>query len=705
MRFWLFLTFAALTINCAVSAPAIASSCLDLSPRSVGAVAPREVAALDLARLRDIGGGNPSPSAPGVFSIAPSGDRVAFFLRRGEPARNAYCVGLFVMPLHPGAEPVLVDLSQELIRDTLDLRGLAGLQTGVPSALAPQWAPDGERLAFLKRTEGVVQVWVIRSDGSNALQITRSDVDIEAVAWTSDGRGLVTSSRPHLLELRAAIEQEGLGGHLYDARFNPNVSDRPIPQGPVTTSFEVVDIRTGEHRAATPSEADRVPPAGHRHWPSNAVFLAESEQDVRAWIAIRSPERFFGPLDLYADTTEGPVRCDAPACDGSLVGVWLDSADETVVFMRREGWARSQLALYRWSPGYAPRRVFLTEDALIGCQQRMEQLLCVRESSTRPGHLVLLDMRDGSASEVLDLNPEFALLRLGSASRLRWRSAQGTEVFGDLVLPPDHRPGQQHPLVVVQYTSRGFLRGGSGDEYPVQAFAARGFAVLNFERPRDYATDFDASNAAEFQRINVQDWADRRHVLSALEAGVQEAITLGVVDRERIGITGLSDGASTVQFALLNSQLFRVASVSSCCADPNTMMIIGGPAYAAHLRDVGYPLYTTRAVDFWEPISFAVNADRVTAPILMQLADDEYEMALEAYWSLRERGQPVEMYVFPDEHHVKWQPAHRLAIYERNLDWFDFWLQGYVDPDPRKAEQYRRWEEMRERRATTSTSH
>lgn len=599
------------------------------------------------------------------------------------------------MPLHPGAEPVLVDLGEELIRDTLDLRGLTGLPTGVPSALAPQWTGDGEWLAFLKRTEGVVQVWVIKPDGSNVLQVTRSDVDIEAVAWTSDGRSLVTSSRPHLLELRAAIDREGLSGHLYDARFRPNVSDRPIPQGPVTTAFEVVDIRTGDRRAATPTEVDRLPPAGRRQWPSDAVFLAAAEHDVRAWIGIRNPQSFFSPLDLYADTGDGPVRCDAPACDGSLVGVWVDATDETVVFMRREGWARSQLALYRWSPGSAPRRVFLTEDALIGCQQRTDQLLCVRESSTRPSHLVLLDVRDGSVSEILDLNPEFAHLRLGTATRLRWRSPRGTEVFGDLVLPPDHRPDQQHPLVVVQYTSRGFLRGGSGDEYPVQAFAARGFAVLSFERPRDYATSFDASSAAEFQRINVHGWADRRNVLSALEAGIQEAMALGVVDQERIGITGLSDGASTVQFALVNSRLFRAASVSSCCADPKTMMILGGPAYAAHLRNVGYPQYTTPAVDFWEPISLAANADRVTAPILMQLADDEYEMGLEAYWSLRERGQPVEMYVFPDEHHVKWQPAHRLAIYERNLDWFDFWLQDRIDLAPAKSAQYDRWRELR----------
>jgi hypothetical protein len=63
------------------------------------------------------------------------------------------------------------------------------------------------------------------------------------------------------------------------------------------------------------------------------------------------------------------------------------------------------------------------------------------------------------------------------------------------------------------------------------------------------------------------------------------------------------------------------------------------------------------------------------------------------------------MVVFPNEYHVKWQPAHRLAIYNRNLDWFRFWLQDYEDPDPAKTEQYTRWRQFRaQQRATGETS-
>jgi hypothetical protein len=79
----------------------------------------------------------------------------------------------------------------------------------------------------------------------------------------------------------------------------------------------------------------------------------------------------------------------------------------------------------------------------------------------------------------------------------------------------------------------------------------------------------------------------------------------------------------------------------------------------------------------------------------MQVADEEYVLSLEAFAALREQRRPVELHVFPDEHHVKWQPAHRRAVYERNLDWFDFWLSCREDPDPRKRAQYRRWNALR----------
>jgi hypothetical protein len=78
----------------------------------------------------------------------------------------------------------------------------------------------------------------------------------------------------------------------------------------------------------------------------------------------------------------------------------------------------------------------------------------------------------------------------------------------------------------------------------------------------------------------------------------------------------------------------------------------------------------------------------------MQLPEQEFRPTIEFFARLSTSKTPVELHVFPQERHVLAQPRHRLAAYERNLDWFRFWLQDYVDPDPLKVDQYRRWRAM-----------
>src|SRR3546814_11309438 len=85
-------------------------------------------------------------------------------------------------------------------------------------------------------------------------------------------------------------------------------------------------------------------------------------------------------------------------------------------------------------------------------------------------------------------------------------------------------------------------------------------------------------------------------------------------------------------------------------------------------------------------------------PLLIQASEDEYLLALETFTALRENGKPVDMFVYTNEHPINWQPAHRLAVYERDIDRFALWFQNVVDPDQAKAAAYDRWKVMREMR-------
>jgi len=56
----------------------------------------------------------------------------------------------------------------------------------------------------------------------------------------------------------------------------------------------------------------------------------------------------------------------------------------------------------------------------------------------------------------------------------------------------------------------------------------------------------------------------------------------------------------------------------------------------------------------------------------------------------------MELFIYPDELHHLNQPKHRYQIYERNLDWFRFWLKSEESADPAKSGQYQRWRQLRQ---------
>jgi hypothetical protein len=86
--------------------------------------------------------------------------------------------------------------------------------------------------------------------------------------------------------------------------------------------------------------------------------------------------------------------------------------------------------------------------------------------------------------------------------------------------------------------------------------------------------------------------------------------------------------------------------------------------------------------------------------LLVNVSDHEHSWALEEVVALKEAGNPVEMVVYPDEGHIKWHPAHRASVYERNVDWLRFWLQDFEEKDPAKRRQYDRWRALREKLTT-----
>ncbi len=682
-------TLAALSFGSAAQA-----ACDDLLPASrTGAAALRSITAIDLVRLRDVGGpDSANPDMPGPLAVSPDGRSVAFVLTRADPATNGYCRALVVQSLDGKSGIRIVDRGGAYLMTEIAVRGLF-TRIGPPATVTPVWSPDGQWIAYLKRIDGRTGISLVRADGEGAARDIAGTTDVEALLWPEPG-ALLFATRPARAAVDAAIEAEGRSGWLYDARILPNVGARPqVRPADAPREIHALDPVAGTASAATPAQRE----AFDRMEAAWSGTVARSRAGWTATLESTAPSPFSPRRLILHDPAGRSVACAGEACSGRLSLLFWDGAGSSLVFQRRDGWNNARTSFYAWRPGHVPpRRILTTDDTIQGCVPAQAEWVCLYENARTPRRLILFDPATGRNRLLFDPNPEFRDLDLGTVTRLEWRNDRGLEAWGDLVLPPGHRPGAKLPLVVVQYHSRGFLRGGTNDEYPIYLLAAHGFAVLSLERPTAIASLYpDLSSNEAMIAANQKDWAEHRSLFSSLMTGIDAAIATGTVDPARIGLTGLSDGATLTRFALINSHRFAAAAISTCCVEGRTAMTYGGIALADANARLGYPATIRPDPGFWASMSLAQNATRIDTPLLLQLADSEYLFALESVQALREAGKPVEMRVFPDEFHGKWQPVHRLAVYTRAVDWFAFWLRGEVDPDPAKQAQFARWQAMR----------
>lgn len=640
--------------------------------RDAGTEDRRPLAAADLVRLGDIGPVQPA-AGEHIFAISPDGKRAAVQLRTADPGSNSYDIRIIVFKVERGGQPITVDQGGEFIRQMVDGVGGARVSTGYAAAVPLRWSPDGRWIYFLKRQNGSTQVWRADTSGAGSERLTNEPVDVEQVLIASNGRKLIYSINQKDPAVTAAREAEALEGFRYDARFIPIFSSGPDAFPSTKRRVRTLDLTSKVAKVASSADEAELDAIGRQ---TADGPVAVSRDGRRALAPISDDPRGFTPVKIVAqDAGHRDLLCLAAACAG-VSNLWWTPDGNAIRYIRRAGWGDSEVAFYEWKPGTGkPRRLYTTPDLLLDCQPVDQRFLCAREQSSTPRQIILVDPGTGRSQVVYDPNPGFRYLTLGRVERLKWTNSFGVETFGDLVYPTNYKPGQKSPLIVVQYTSRGFLRGGVGDEFPIQLFANKGYAVLSVQRPsaRHLVGTFDS--AQDYERKIIEGFKDRRSVLSAIETAVRSLIDRGIVDADRVGITGLSDGSSTVQFAAVNSTMFKVGSVSGCCWEPFQDGFVG-PGAAAAFHRIGWPRLVDYNSEFWSHLSLIGNARKISMPLLMQQSDDELRGAVSSYTALEQAGKPVALYVFPNEHHVKWQPAHRLAAYERNLRWFDFWLLG-----------------------------
>lgn len=684
----------------------------------------RRVTAEDLITFRELGGAIGKGLSP-----SPEGNYFAFELHQADLSANKYRVAWFIAPTAPGAESVRVGDGGDptLFRYRLP----SGRTVGSWISEYASWSPDSRGIAYRKKINGETQIWWSERDGTDTYQLTHNAADIEEFFWNDKGSKIFFTTDADRVDLQELDASRYRSGYVFDySKPWSTIDGKPFYPRYLLTGGSpriwVLDVASGTERLATTEEsieyecltAPIVPVPGLS---KARRIVRASENGAIGWVQPDDPGKQgeMPPLTLYASRSadgSDPIRCSSAECTGimDLAGMlrgglqWSGDNDE-ILFVRKEGAAYSKRSLYAWRIGDAHAREVLTTDNMISdCSILHDRAVCFRETPTYPRVVISVSLADGSIETLVDPNPEFQRVTLGAVDPLQWKNALGYDNVGYLVKPPDYVPGRRYPLVFVGYRPETVLRGGVGDEYPVHLLAANGFVVLVYDQPRTFDALEMYSDEIEIGRARwgQPDQFDGRMGLASFEAAIELLDKQGLIDPKRVAATGLSSGVADVNYSLINSNLLAAAITSSSQWGPSANFLGGaaGEFIRAYRKAIGAGAYGGPYGFLWQHMSLSLNVERVQAPLLVNVGDSEHPWSLEEVTRLIENDRPVEMVVYPDEGHILWQPAHRISVYIRNVDWLNFWLNGIEDAAPKKAEQYARWRRLKEKRVKTTQS-
>lgn len=625
------------------------------------------------------------------LSPSPDGRAVAFRTEQARLDLNSHVMTWHVADLERGTGRSVAGGGAPLYSDP-----------GVIPAELPLWSPDSRAIFFRALIDDAIGIWRARSDGGGAELVFRDEADVESLSG-DDGRARFVLG-PSRDEVRAAERAEYFDGVLVDesVALNQNLVRSGFVNGRVATqrlrgpwftrvgllwdaprrqrTLDLQTLEVGPETAPPPRPAPPqlgVDPGISARSPTGAVVRALRENGVTR-------------VETVPEDGGRSIGCEAPACRERVVALAWRPGTGQILLTTQDRHLRQSLHL--WDPASGEVRLVVASEGYLSgardghtpCAVTRSAAVCVVASAISPPRLERIDLETGARTLLFDPNAPLRQARMPHVERLAFSTVEGEDFTGVLLLPADG-PRTHLPLFINYYQCGGFLSGSVGDELPFLPLASSGMAVacINLPPPR-----------------NVEDFLGRYpQGLRAVRRLVRLLDGRGVIDPRRVGMAGLSFGSEVTMWTLLHSNLLAAAAIASSQIEPtyywfNSVRGRGQPDVIRQFWGLGAPDETPEA---WRWRSAALNVDRIRTPLLMQLPEQEARNVIQLYARLSRTPTPTELYAFPEAAHIKVQPRQRLAAHHRYLDWFRYWLQGYSDPDPAKAEQYRRWNALAER--------
>jgi dipeptidyl aminopeptidase/acylaminoacyl peptidase len=658
---------------------------------------------------------DPNKSGEAAY-FSPDGTKFVIVLKKGNIKRdtNDYSVLLYHTEnaLQAPRPDVVLNMSSSSVRD-----GIAQIR----------WLDDNDTLVFLGENPGqITQLYSFQVSTRKLNKLTNQPRPLLTYDISRDGGAFVYTLDPPDPSAtdtsRERAREVAIEGQDVERIME---GDYSLPKGP-----ELYWQRAGETPRAVSLEKGYFPGGGPVHISPDGgyiLFTAELAADrIRPeWLGYsdpylhqilttsvkrKAPSSARQYMLIDSQTMSAAPLMDAPAWGSGDVS-WsrdghslfssstylpLDIADPNERQLRRQ-------AQYAVKINLATRQYERIESSSIPAAPKPGPPVQVtlEQDLNAPPRIYVADSKGQRKTLLLDLNPQFRDLEFGKVETIEVEVNKVRMVAG-LYLPPDYQPGKRYPLVIQthgfwpkEFSMDGLSEWNSG--FAARPLAARGVIVLQLANFEDHKKDHDRIGNDRTLGATAQE-SFKNFNEKLFEGAIDELDKKGIIDRKQIGIVGFSRTVCFVAYTLTHSrEKFAAASLVDgvACGYFDAML---SPYFAWDMNAMnGGAAPFGEGLKTWMKEAPGFNLDKVTMPVRL-VALDKYSVMgdlWEWYAGLSSQKRPVDFVFIPDATHIFGRPSECLLKQQGLIDWFTFWLQGYEDHDPAKAEQYERWRELR----------